>query len=226
MHKNIVVTLMYNKAYLTDALLKGLAKHEKDGIDKVIIVDNGTTEKDSLWQMRQWACCFPFDIQIETLDDNLGFTLGANYGLQVADEDPFENNLVFLISNDVEIRGKFIEQSEQIFNEGKLTLIGNRHVNWDSGWNCFNGKIFDYLEGYFLAATSSGWRHLNYFDPNYAPFDYEDIDLSAKAKEKGFRLVSLNNPFIFHRGGGTLGYNPERQKITERNKEYFRQKWT
>lgn len=225
MNKNIVVTLMYNKAYLTDELLQGLATFERDGIDRVIVVNNGSTKQDSLWQMDEWACKFPFDVQIENLESNLGFTLGANFGLQIAVMNASSDDLIFLISNDVQVRGKFVAQTERIFRENKRTLVGNRHINWDSGWNFFNGHVFDYLEGYFLATTSRGWKFLEYFDPNYAPFDYEDIDLSTKAKDSGFRLVSLNNPFIVHQGGGTLGYNPEREGITKRNKEYFRRKW-
>jgi GT2 family glycosyltransferase len=104
-------------------------------------------------------------------------------------------------------------------------LIGNRRIDWDTGWNTFDGKIFEYLEGWFLAATNDVWKSLGYFDPSYAPYDMEDIDIATTAKVHNYNLISLNNPYLVHLGGGTIGFNPAREAITIRNKEYFRKKW-
>jgi GT2 family glycosyltransferase len=227
-NKNIVVTLMYDKWELTKRFIRGLIVEEWGSVDKILIIDNGSTESAEfkLLSFVEQDAFLPGTIEIgfERLDKNIGFTLGANYGLKLAIERGNPDDLIFLISNDVQINGKFIEQAEG-FLHGRPCLVGNRHIAFDSGWNTFNGKTFNYLEGYFLAMTSAGWQDVGLFDPNYAPFDYEDIDLSTTAKSKGYRLVSLNNPNIVHQNGGTIGFNPEREAITLRNKEYFRQKW-
>ncbi len=224
-HKNIIVTLMHDKPELTERLLNGLYNHEAINIDGVIIVDNGSTSESWTSVLRASSRMIIFPIVQYPIPENIGFTLGANYGIMQAQRIAKEGDLIFLISNDVQINGKFIDATEDILRGAKRALVGNKHINWDSGWNTFNGKTFDYLEGYFLAATSFGWRDLNYFDPNYAPFDYEDVDISTTAKQNGYKLTSLNNPNIVHQGGGTLGYNPEREEITLRNKEYFKNKW-
>lgn len=223
-HKNIIVTLMYNKWELTNRLLVDLSRYEAENIDEIVIVDNGSKNRVGVNGYERWKTSSA-PISFHRLENNIGFTLGANYGLKIAQGELAEPRLVFLISNDVEINGKFINQAEDILLGAKRALVGNRHINWDSGWNKFSGKVFDYLEGYFLAMTSDGWRDVGYFDPKYAPCDFEDVDLSTKAKSKGYKLVSLNNPLIVHAGAGTYGYNPEREAITKRNQKYFQQKW-
>lgn len=223
-HKNIIVTLQYNKIELTNRLVVDLGRYEPDLIDKIIIVDNGSDNNSGKMWYENWKTSSA-PIQFEGLDENLGFTLGANYGLQQACKYAEERDLIFLISNDVEVNGPFIKQAEEYLLNPYPKLVGNRHIYWDSGWNKFGERVFDYLEGYFLATTKLGWQELGFFDPAYAPFDYEDVDLSTKAHYLGFNLVSLNNPNIIHQGGGTLGYNPEREAITKRNREYFKNKW-
>ena len=236
-HKNVIVTLMWNKWELTERLLDGLMTHEGGNIDEIYVIDNGSEPRLDWLEFHNyieerksnstpWCMATQTNFIIGRLETNVGFTLGANYGLQKVCDKMAEKKLVFLISNDVQINGKFINQAEDILLGAKRALVGNRHIDWDSGWNRHSDILFDYLEGYFLAATSDGWRDLNYFDPNYAPFDFEDLDLSATAKKKGYKLVSLNNPNIVHQNGGTIGFNPEREKITRRNMEYFKRKWT
>lgn len=219
-HNNIVVTLMHDKQHLTNDLISDLTLHENENIDAMIVVDNGSYPKVS---PNAWVGRSNFPVVIERIDENIGFTLGANYGLLEASKLS-DYSLIFLISNDVHIRSPFIKKAEEILLS-KKALLGNRHINWDTGWNGFNGEVFDYLEGYFLAMTNRGWKDVSYFDVNYAPCDMEDVDLSTKAKMYGYKLVSLNNPNIVHLGAGTYGYTPEREAITKRNKIYFREKW-
>ncbi len=68
-------------------------------------------------------------------------------------------------------------------------------------------------------------KDIGYFDEDFAPMDYEDMDISTTALKKGYRLEPLNNPSIVHAGAGTYGYTEERRKQTERNREVFRNKW-
>ncbi len=225
-NKNTIVILQYDKWEITKLLLDDLAKHESENVDRIVLVDNGSTESATWKGLYKYMDESSLPIVPERLSDNVGFTLGFSHGLKLATEELAEPAAIFAISNDVRIHGKFIQQADDLLFGAKRCLVGNRHINWDSGWNTFKGITFDYLEGFFLAMTSDGWRDVNYFDPAYAPYDMEDVDLSTTAKKKGYRLVSLNNPNIVHQGGGTLGYNREREAITLRNKAYFEEKWT
>lgn len=221
-----VVTLCKDKFNLTNNLLAGLERFESENIDEIIIVDNHSEEQEVIDGLWWWVRESGLPVSVNRMTENIGFTLGANYGLRMATLNRFaERRLVFLISNDVSVSGKFIQQTAEILLSPKRALVGAKLLSHDTGWNRFGNIVFPYLEGYFLAAMVDGWVDLDFFDPAYAPFDYEDIDLSTTAKKKGYQLVPLNNPAITHLGGGTLGYNPEREKITRRNQEYFKEKW-
>ena len=53
----------------------------------------------------------------------------------------------------------------------------------------------------------------------------EDVDFTTSAMNLGFEIVSLDNPKVWHDGGRSIGFNPNREEITKRNKELFRKKW-
>lgn len=209
-----IVILTHNKFDLTQRLLEDLNRHENDNIFEVIVVDNGSTDIRPLKT--------PLPMGYIRIEENVGFAPGFNRGLMAASKSA---DLVFAISNDVRISGRFIKQAEDVVKDGRKYLIGNRLLSGNTGWNTFGGKVFEYLEGYFLATTPAGWQELGYFDDNYAPYDFEDVDLSTAAKKMGFKLTTLNSPVIQHAGGGTIGYNPTREAITKRNQKYFESKW-
>lgn len=211
-----IVIPVYNRWDLVHQLLTDLVRHERDLIDEVVVVDDCSPEEYNLE--------VPLPIRYFRNQVNLGFTLSSNNGLVWATQGT-ENRMVFLISSDVRIHGKFISRAEDVLLGAKRALVGNRHIAFDSGWNTFDGITFDYLEGWFLGATSDGWKDLGFFDSSYAPHDFEDIDLSTKAKKKGYKLVSLNNPNIVHTGAQSIPYGTERESITKRNMEYFQRKW-
>lgn len=223
MYKKTIVIPTYGRWDLTGNLLRQLKEHEANNINEIVVVDDFPDNMQTKEGVDSFAEYLP--VSLLSLEENMGFTLASNRGLQLVTDTLAERKVVFLISNDVQILGKFIDQAVEILTSPRRSFVGNRHISFDTGWNTFDGKTFDYLEGYFLACTADGWRDLGYFDPNYAPYDYEDIDISTTAKVKGYKLVSLNSPVIRHNNGGTLGFSPKREAITNRNKEYFRRKW-
>lgn len=217
---------IYKNWNLCHTLLSNLHEREAENIDEVIVVDDCSNDAEVDGGLEFWMDSKLLPLTVLRPELNGGFTLSSNIGLRYCDKPLASRHATFLISSDVRISGKFIEKTADILFGARKSLVGNRHIAFDSGWNKFDGIVFDYLEGWFLACTSDGWRELNYFDPAYAPFDAEDIDLSTVAKSKGYKLISLNSPHVKHLGGGTIGYSPAREAITKRNIEYFKKKWT
>jgi GT2 family glycosyltransferase len=218
---SIVIPVHHKWSLLSD-ILNDISKVEKN-VDEFIIANNTPEDGEIKAGLASWADVLPIKTVISGPDS--GFTINANNGLRHANKPLASRHITFLISNDVRIRGKFIEKTADVLFGAKKCLVGGKLLQHNTGWNEFDGIVFPYLEGWFLACTSDGWRDLGYFDEAYAPFDAEDMDLSTTALAKGYKLVPLNNPFITHAGGGTIGYNPAREAITRRNIEYFRKKW-
>lgn len=218
-----IVIPVYKNADLIQNLLKDLHKWEKDSIDEICIVDDASYDAELDGVLEFWMQYWNVFTILEN-ERNLGFTLSSNKGLEEV-TNVAEKRIVFLISSDVRINGRFINQAVGILDSARRHFVGHKLLSGNTGWNMFDGKIFEYLEGYFLAATGDGWIDLGFFDPNYAPNDFEDVDISTNAKNRGYKLVALNNPVINHLGGRSIGYSKEREAITNRNREYFKWKW-
>jgi GT2 family glycosyltransferase len=188
---------------------------------EIILVNDASTDRDcdggvGFWQKADTRQ----KIRYMKNEENLGFGGSMNRGAKLSKRDI----LVFL-SNDVVVSGNFIEQIEKEIENEENILIGGRVLYWDTGWNVVNNTIFPYCEGWLLACTKEVWDNLGGFDPRYAPYDYEDVDLSATAIELGYRLVGLNSPHLRHIGGQTANYDEKRLSITHRNKALFFKKW-
>jgi O-antigen biosynthesis protein len=208
-----IVVLTYGKWELTHQVLSDIRQFFP--ADEVVLVDNGSEDKATEAGAKFWKNMLP--IKYLRLEENIGFAGGANAGLEAATK-----RNIALISNDVRITNKW--PYTMVSQMGQNELLGGVLHSHDTGWNTFDGKTFPYLEGWFLSALSSVWETLGYFDTSYCPHDYEDIDLSTTALRYGFELKPIVDGLI-HKGGGTLGYNPEREMITLRNQERFMKKW-
>jgi GT2 family glycosyltransferase len=203
----------YNRNDLTDKLVSSIdlycgSHNTQNGSVQIIVIDDFSA--------------IPYvnkNVMVARGQKNEGFLKSCNAGLEIAQGD-----IKVLISNDVLVTGDFIPQLEKKIKDSPLSLVGNYLVNWDSGWNRFD-RIYPYLEGWFLAASSQVWDDLGGFDERYSPNDYEDTDLSTLAYSLGYPVVSLTSPYLKHLGAQTLKYSPERMKITLANKEKFRAKW-
>ena len=202
-----IVIPHFDKTELTNQLVLSLRKYCGRKID-ILVIDDGSKE-----EYRNKDCT------IGRVNDNMGFLYASRTGLSIVRGD-----IKILINNDVEITGNFIPLVEKQIKSSPLSLVGNELYDRDTGWNTFNGKIFPYLAGYFLAASKEIWNDIS-FDSRFAPNDFEDVDLSTQAYSLGYPVVALNSPFIKHMGAGTLGYSPEREKLTRRNQEKFFKKW-
>ncbi len=211
-----VVIPQYNGWSMTHSLLYDLYNW-CHGITEVLLVDNGSTEKDG----RDWWLLENkmLPLRVLSLKENIGFLRAANVGMREA-----TGNIVILISNDVEIREDIVTTIKKHL-EKPLTMVGGRLLSGDTGWNVFDNKVYPYLEGWLLACWKPDWKSFGGFDERFSPNDYEDVDLSTTAISKGFTLVGLDSPEIAHKGASTIGYSPTREALTKINREKFRAKW-
>lgn len=215
-----VIIPFFNNWQLTHQRLMEVYKFLPDDVE-VVLVNDASTERDCDSGVGFWQSAnLRHKIRYVKNKKNIGFGGSLNRGAKAA-----KGEILVFLSNDVVMTGDFVERIRDEINNDANILIGGRIVYWDSGWNTFNNTIFPYCEGWLLACTKEVWDNLGGFDPRYKPYDYEDVDLSTTAIQKGYRLVGLDSPHLRHLAGQTAKYNEKRLAITNRNKEKFYAKW-
>lgn len=189
-------------------------------VTEVVVMDNGSTDEDHANGMEWWKTNGMLNVRHFRAEENIGFIRISNIGIKEAIGD-----IVLLLSNDVQIGTDLVAPMQKHLGLGQRNLVGGRMIDWNSGWNTFGPQVFPYLEGWLLAATRQGWKELGYLDEDLAPYDFEDVALSTRAMMLEYNLIPLNNDKFNHLGGQTIGFNPEREEITNRNREIFRRKY-
>lgn len=224
-----VVIPMYNKWELTHNLLWSLYKHERKNVSSVLVMDNCSPDPEVQQGLNWWKAEWkekddPLPVSNIRNEENLGFLLSCNVGLKETVEQSQDDDIIILLSNDVQVRGGFVEQVVDCLKAPK-TLVGGILYTSSTGWNKFSDKVYPYLEGWLLATTVAGWKELDYFDERYIPCDFEDVDISTVAGKLGYALCPLNTPALHHMSGQTIGFSPERADRTKINQKKFEAKW-
>lgn len=210
--KTSVVIPTYNNWDLTFQLIRDLF-YNTSWPDEVLVVDNGSKTPRNVYD---------YPVREIKIAENVGFVVASNVGMQQA-----RGEILFLISNDVRVHGDIITEAKTLYEQNadnRIIMAGK--VYWgDTGWNNFDGRIFPYAEGWLLACRKAAWQEIGGFDPRYSPYDFEDVDFSTSALEHGYQLVPFLAGAVDHLVARTIGYSPEREKITIEHREIFKQKW-
>lgn len=214
-----ICILTYNHPHLLDQRLAELSLHVAGWEPEVCVLDNGG-ERGPVQLMVARHLDSPMKVAAYRVAQNLGFGPGFNFLVTKA-----SGKHIILLSDDVSILGDCLRPLIEIFNRVPNGVICHRLIDWKAGWNQFGDAVIPYPEGYFLAMTRKTWDTLGGFDPQYAPYDYEDVDFGMTAREHGFSLVQASDLPVRHAGAGTLGWNPERAELTVRMRARFAAKW-
>lgn len=216
---------MFNNWHLTHQRMMELYKFVSTPLE-IILVDDCSTDKNIAGSMGFWTVQTKHRVIPIKTPKNLGFGGAMNHGAKRASEDVY----VFL-SNDVQVLYDFVPDVLNEIEENEKVLVGNELYIHDTGWNVLkiNDKpmLFMYLAGYFLACTKESWKDLGGFDDIFAPFDYEDMDISTTAVQKGYKLIPINSKMLLHASGQTVRkVRPDRESVTYRNQQRFIGKWS
>jgi GT2 family glycosyltransferase len=212
-----IVIPCYGHWELTHQLLFDIYKNCSP-VSEVIVVDDKSPDKAVQDGLSWWANTHMLPIETISLKENVGFLRAANTGLKVADGD-----VVCLVSNDVRIKKDIVQWMNSFHMNSQL--LGGRLLDWNTGWNYFEGKIFPYVEGWFLATTKNTWKEMGYLDELYVPNDMEDVDISTMAVSIGCDLTAFPEGYVEHIGAQTIGYGDTRESITRVNQKKFEAKW-
>ena len=195
-----------------------LAKHLPNVVQntsgcEIIVVDDGSIDDSVSFIKKRFK-----EVKLISLKKNIGFAKATNMGVKSAKFD-----LVLLLNSDVSPKSGFLKPLLKYFDSGKIFAVGLLDQSHERGKIIPRGRggVF-FKKGFvshFAAVVERGetlwvsagsglfdrkkFLDLDGFDPIFAPFYWEDIDLSFRAWQKGYKCFfePLSKVDHFHAEG-------------------------
>lgn len=170
------------------------------------------------------------NIKIISNEENLGFSKANNLGIKWAQEQGIFD-YIFVLNNDTIIETqtiqKLIEPIEKNPSIGistckivyefdhEIVWYGGAKMDYKKGWpkivdfeskatndGANKSKDVEFISGCAMMFSTSSLSLIGEFEPSFFMF-CEDLELSLRAQEKGFRLYYTADTTIIHKVGGS-----------------------
>lgn len=234
-----IVILTYNNIAYTKMCIESIRDNNTLKNYEIIIVDNASSDGTKEWIKELKGIKYILN------DENLGFPIGCNQGIQIAKED----NDIFLLNNDT------LVMPNAIFNlrmglyaddmNGATGSVSNKISYAQQITESFNSveEYYDYagynnipdmsrneyrlkLVGFSMLIRRETLRRVGLLDERFTPGNYEDDDLGLRIIRAGYRNVLCRNSFIYHYGSISFKQNMSYyNKLLKINEQKFRSKW-
>ena len=171
------------------------------GVDyEIIIVDQGSSD-GSAKACRLMARGYG-DVKAILLKENTSYSHALNLGLAMAKGD------VLISSNpDIEVvRPSMLElTAERVTRWGPSTIVGPKTREKEG---------IHYLQGHYVAFHRRFLEEVGYWNENFIPVFWEDVELSWRAAQMGWGIIEDQAiPMFHHVGRSTVyGNNPDYEK--------------
>ena len=125
-----IVILNYNDYENTKKLVKNIKEYKM--LDRIVIVDNKSTNNDELKRLNTLICD---KVDVIVSDKNGGYSYGNNYGLKYIDKKYGEQKFEYvIISNpDVYVKEYDIEKTIEFLNNNKKCVIASPRMYYTNG---------------------------------------------------------------------------------------------
>jgi GT2 family glycosyltransferase len=181
----------------------------KAGKTEVVVVDDKSTD-ESLEVLDNFQ---EKNLRVLVNDKNLGFAPTVNKGVKVTSAQ-----IIILLNTDVYPEKDFLAPLVKHFNDEKLFAVGCLDRSVENGEVVLRGRgLGEWKRGFLVhrrgevdktntlwisggsgAFRKSIWEKLGGFNELYAPFYYEDIDLSYRALKSGYKIAFEPKSVVVH----------------------------
>jgi len=210
-----IVVVSYNTAAHIDSCLLSLLELSYPGQIEIIVVDNASTDGSAdLIRSR-----FP-DVELIEMPDNKGFAGGASVGMYMASGD-----IVATVNPDVRLHPDWLHGIAETLALPNVGIVGSKILYLDGKTIQHAGGVVDYplattshigrgqpdsdeynhartvqfVTGAAMAMRRDVGHALGFFDEEYYPLFYEDIDLCWRANKEGMRTVYQPKAVAYHK---------------------------
>ncbi len=239
MHCSVIIPC-HGRSDLTRACVQSLLAQGPEWDLEILLVDNQSPD-----DTRSLATLHP-SVRVLPQPRNLGFAGGVNAGLREA-----RHPWLLVLNNDTQAAPELLTRLHRALTrepnvglaapvsnrvKGRACLpLGNqgataegRAAIADQLQQEFGGLVedTDYLSGLCLLVARSTLAELGPFDERFGAGNFEDDDLSLRARLRGLRLVIARDAFLHHEGHATfqaLGFDYGQWLASRR--ELFTAKW-
>lgn len=203
------------------------AKLPENKAVEIIVVDDGSTDK-SVEYIRN------ISLKVKIIENKLnrGFIYSCNRGIGEA-----KGEIVVLLNNDVVPEKSFLKYALPHFNDSSVFSVSFCEPNWSwakiewkngfighsPGVKAKTAHISGWASGGSAVFRKSIWEALGGFDPLFAPFYWEDLDISYRARKRGYKIFWEPRAIVHHEHEGTISRFSSTyvRMISERNQLLF-----
>jgi len=169
-------------------------------------------------------------IDVIHTDGNTGFSKAYNQGIiKAIDYDP---DYFLLLNDDTEVihknwLGQMVKVGEHdknigilgcriIYPDGSLQNIGGYMNKWKIEKEMVGGEApfeVDHVMGSFMMIKKVVIQQVGVLDEIFNPYLLEDTDYALRAKEKGFKVMSVPGVKIIHKKGKSVDKTPNYKRM-------------
>lgn len=202
-------------------LKKNLPHVLKIGAGEVIVVDDASTDesaeelKSQNSELLRSAKLKSTGQKLKVIQNkkNLGFAKSVNRGVEAA-----TGEVMVLLNTDVKPQDGLLDAVLPHFKNKKVFGVSFSEPQWSWSRGLWKGGFLEHEPGpltntthdTFWVSGGSGafrksiWDRLGGFDEVFAPFYWEDIDISYRAAKRGYKLLWEPRARVIHEHEGTI----------------------
>jgi GT2 family glycosyltransferase len=248
-----IVIPTWNGRHLLERFLPSVIASAREYRDRrgasieIVIVDDGSTDRTADWVASEAGRC-SVTLRRVPQTENRGFGDAANRGMR---EAAFA--YVWLLNNDVEVDVDAVDILAAAFAgepaDSKLLAVHSRMIDLATNREVGTGKMGGFARGFlrvhrsfvprppmsgpFSSMFATGgsamfqravFLELGGFDPIFAPFYLEDVELSYRAWKRGFSVRYEPRSVVRHQFSSTiapLAAGAQVERISQRNRLIF-----
>lgn len=247
--KTAVVLVTWNGASHIASCLRSLAAQTRPA-QTVIVIDNASADQTLrlVESHRAVLADIGTDLIIHCNAANQGFTRAANQGMRQALSEPLRADMIVLLNQDTVVASSWIEALQEafvrqadagavgckIFYPGRATL---QHAGGLLTWPRLAGLHYghhqpdgpehdlerevDFVTGAAIALRATALEQVGVFNEIFSPGYYEDVELCARLRTHGWRVVYCPQAVLEHAESASFSDRLERLALSQRNRLLF-----